>query len=709
MSLFTDSSIAGMEMAWKNGYSNLENPDKVIGVKGYEYIEDIERDAKYSSCINTRIQAVVGKGWKIVPHYTNEGGQKKVSSKDQMIADFIRDQLSGIPVFETDIIAFFDHIGKGFSLSEINYKRINKGRWIGKIGLRNIRKRPAKYFSFKFDKYGNFTPIQVDPTRIELDLNKFIHFINGLDDENPYGESVASKCAFWIWLKKNIVKFWAIHAEKYGSPMSKVEIPKNTTPGSAEDIKANEILEALRTASGIKVPKGFDIGLLEATRSGEVGYEAFRKACNDEIATIILGQPLTSGEGTKGFGTHALGSVHAGVLNAYTLFDVIISSAAINMQLIRRLVDYNFDTEHYPSFAWKSFDMSSMITLAQNLHNLVESGLRISAKDIYEKTGLRVPEKDEEVLKIAGKIDSIAAPKGQDNRAKMNADRFSSDEIDALAQQNITFINENEIIVQKYIKFLAGEFSKIAEMLRGLKQFKIEEETATKNQIESLILDELSEVLILADLQGKRHAKQIIGLSNTFADDPEVLYEPFAKIIEQYLLENVVTREEFEQMSQEMRRQAFTIAGEQSTLVLQKVKDAFSDSIKAGGNWVDLVKDINKIFDTSGLTRLKSYHLENVVRTNLQTIYSRAREEIFSQLSETEFPNKTVLAVLDKRTRPSHAKLHMFTKPVSDPIWQTLKTPFDYNCRCAVIRTHKSITVNVTEGAPDLSELGFVK
>lgn len=36
----------------------------------------------------------------------------------------------------------------------------------------------------------------------------------------------------------------------------------------------------------------------------------------------------------------------------------------------------------------------------------------------------------------------------------------------------------------------------------------------------------------------------------------------------------------------------------------------------------------------------------------------------------------------DERVRPSHRRLHGFTAPKDDPIWQKLRPPIDYNCRC---------------------------
>lgn len=710
MSLFNESAIASMEMKFKQGISCYENPDKVISLKGMEYIEEIERDTKYSSCLNTRIQAVIGKGWKIIPHSRKHNGKQIISTRDQEIADFIRDQLYSIPVFETDVIAFFDHISKGFSLSEINYKRIVKGHWQGKIGLKNIRKKQAKLFTFKFDDLGYYIPVQVNPTRKELDPEKFIHFINGLDDENPWGESVGSKVAFWVWVKKNGIKFWSIYTERFGMPMKSIEIPNNVTPGSAIDQKADELLEAFETASGVKVPAGLKASLIEATRAGDGSYEAFRKACNDEIATLVLGQPLSTGEGTKGSGTHALGEVHAGVLNAYTLFDVIISSAAINNQLIRRLVDINFDTETYPVFEWNSFNMSMLVALAQNLHNLVDSGLRISAKDIYDKIGLSVPENEEEILKALSVIDQLEKPKGQD--LKIQNSQFAADPgINSLIKQNKDFIKQNDAIVDTYVKNLAAKYQKAADLLKKAKDFSDKTQARVKNFLQKEIEGDIYGFLMLGDLFGRKHARDLMSAAQSFAagttDIPED-YNALEAIFKAMLARDILTKDEFETLSQVMKRKAFTIASVQSDMLLAQVNEALARAVAEGSDWLVLRDGIDTIFDKAGMTRLKSYHLENVVRTNLQTVYSEARETIFSQLDIQEFPYRMVICVLDDRTRPSHARLHKFTRPANDPIWQILKTPFDYECRCTIVMIHQSITAEVTTTMPDLRDLRFI-
>ncbi|AII14804.1 phage Mu protein F-like protein [Campylobacter iguaniorum] len=65
----------------------------------------------------------------------------------------------------------------------------------------------------------------------------------------------------------------------------------------------------------------------------------------------------------------------------------------------------------------------------------------------------------------------------------------------------------------------------------------------------------------------------------------------------------------------------------------------------------------------------------------MRTAYAKARYE-----SQMESPHEyfRYTAVLDQRTRPSHAKLHGTVLPKNDPFWDTNYPPNGWNCRCKV-------------------------
>ncbi len=714
LEMLQNTAVANFETRFRKGLSQTENPDPLISRKGMEYIEGIEGDTHLSSVLDTRAQSVLAKGWRIRPHTTTHNGKQVITARDAEIRDFVEYCLKRIPSFDSDLRAMFDAVGKGFSISEKNLELLRKGKYKGKIALKNIRLKPAKNFSFEFDDYGNYKLIQVDPVRKELDLNKFIHFISGKDDENPYGESVSSKAAFWAWLKKNGAKFWAIYAERYGKPLSVVDVPENLEPGSQAYKKAEEVLTAMLQDEGILKPKNFEIKYLEAMRDGNVGFDSFIERCNKEMSKVGFGNTLTNEEGKRGQGSYALGSVHQETKNAYIMFDIIMSSSAINGQLIRWLVDLNYDTDYYPTFEWKTFDVNMLITIAQNIANLANAGLRIPVRSLYEAIGIDVPEADEECLKPTGIQPQQEKSKQLDNKAKSkmydndDLEQFIDDDIQPLIEQNENFVKEVDRTEAWYREQWAQIMDGVRELLSKQKKFDAE---ALKNYIDDALPEVIQQFLAISYLQGRSHASRQIELALSiakFADEKKVdVYKPFDQVLAEFLKKNVITRDEFDLLEQEFKRRAFTIAGVESVAILESVKAAIA---KVGDNgWPEVVKTIDLVFDNAGLSRLNPYHMNTVIRTNIQTMYSQGKEVLYSGMDTEEFPARMVVCVLDSRTRESHKAFHHFTYAADNPIWQKLRTPFDYNCRCTIILLHKSMKYSFSASVPDTTKLRFVK
>lgn len=419
-------TAAGRDILFKYGLSG-ENPDKLLATKGMTYIEEIERDTHLASVLATRRQKLIEKGWKIEPHVSPNG---KVTARNQHIADSVKwaiDNMTG--AFEKDVEGFLDALGKGFSISEIVYKPETRGPLADKVGLQCIRFKPAKYFAFEYGDHGHYDLRQIDPNPngTALPLSKFVHIINGLDDENPYGDSLSAKCAFWVWLKKNQAKFWAIFNERFGLPLTKVGIPRNAKPD--DQTKAESIITEIQTRAGIVVPEGFDIEFMEAIRRGDITYDNFIERCNKEISKLILGATLISEEGKRGQGSYAMSSTHSDVLESYTIFDSIMTQAAINEQLIKRLVDFNYITDHYPRFRWSGMSISALISFAQSLGILAASGMSIPISYIHELTGIPQARDGEPILAAAqGSAGGLSGP---DNRATNK--NFGEDVLDTFA------------------------------------------------------------------------------------------------------------------------------------------------------------------------------------------------------------------------------------------------------------------------------------
>lgn len=464
--------VVGRDLRYKYGLSN-ENPDDFIRRKGMAYLEELERDAHLASILQTRRQKLIEKGWKIVPHVSADGTVRK---RDQRIRDEVMWAIEAMQgAFEKDIEGMLDATGKGFSLSEINYQLADRGPLAGKITLASIRKKPAKYFSFKFDEYGHYTIRQIDPepNGIDLPREKFIHLIHGFDDENPYGDSLTSKCAFWVWLKKNQAKFWAIFNERFGMPLTKVEVPRNAKAEEKE--VAQDIIENVQTTAGIEVPEGFGVEFLEALRRGDITYDNFIERCNKEMSKLILGATLISEEGKRGQGSYALSTTHGSVLETYTVFDAITTQVAINEQLIRRLVNYNYDTDYYPRFQWSGMSVSSLISVAQALAQLAQSGMQIPISWIHEMTGIPPAREGEPVLSLAPPAAQGSALNlnGLDNRSAANFSLFPGVSFADLPDDVADEVTEADLLRRRYLREARSIQDRIVAVLEETAKKKV--------------------------------------------------------------------------------------------------------------------------------------------------------------------------------------------------------------------------------------------
>jgi len=455
--LWREFGRAGDDILNKYGLSG-ENPDSLIASKGMDHLDDIERDTHLSSCLATRRAKLIRKGYRIIPY--------SEKPRHTELADFVSwnlDNMAGS--FLKDLEAMLTAVGRGFSLTEINYQYVGwRNRQL--IGLESLRFKDPKLFSFKFDDFGHYKINQIDPDPggTELPTEKFIHIIMGPDDESPYGKAASAECAFWVWVKKNVAKFWAIFAEKFGMPLAQVTIPRNIEPGSDEYDKIEDILEGIQEETGIRVPEGFEVKFLEAMRNGEAGYERFIEICNKEISKRIFGATLIAEEGKRGQGSYALGQEHSEIFEEYVTFDAAVLEAAINEQLIKRLIDYNWDTTEYPRFEFIEFSPGIFITFSQSIQNLVNTGLKIGEDWVYDKLRIPKPREGEKTLEVAKP--QVQPNQGIDNKIKMS---------DVIEEMRATFAEDtqaNEIfknvdrISERYRDLMAGEFDKLADMIK---------------------------------------------------------------------------------------------------------------------------------------------------------------------------------------------------------------------------------------------------
>lgn len=165
----------------------------------------------------------------------------------------------------------------------------------------------------------------------------FWHVATGAShDDEPYGLGLGHWLYWPVLFKKNGIKFWLTFLEKFGSPTALGRYDVGATPTEINRLLG--ALAAIQTDGGVVVPKGIEIELLEAARSGTADYKTLHDTMDETIAKIVLGQTMTSEDGSS----EAQANVHHDVRQDIIKADSDLISESFNRGPVRWLIENNF-------------------------------------------------------------------------------------------------------------------------------------------------------------------------------------------------------------------------------------------------------------------------------------------------------------------------------------------------------------------------------
>ncbi|PKN35641.1 MAG: hypothetical protein CVU61_02125 [Deltaproteobacteria bacterium HGW-Deltaproteobacteria-19] len=153
----------------------------------------------------------------------------------------------------------------------------------------------------------------------------------------------------------------------------------------------------------------------------------------------------------------------------------------------------------------------------------------------------------------------------------------------------------------------------------------------------------------------------------------------------------------WQEMWQEAHAKAFTVAKVTQLDILEDIRGAVQKALDEGTTLRDFQKNLTPILqakgwwgkqevpDLAGATQEVQLgsprRLKTIYRTNLQTSFMAGRWK--EQLENADDrPYLQYVAVMDRRTRPSHARLHGRVFRYDDPFWKAFYPPNGWGCRC---------------------------
>ena len=154
---------------------------------------------------------------------------------------------------------------------------------------------------------------------------------------------------------------------------------------------------------------------------------------------------------------------------------------------------------------------------------------------------------------------------------------------------------------------------------------------------------------------------------------------------------------DYDEIMHEAHSRAFTVAKIARIDLLSDIQTSLSEAYKKGqgfGEWRDSIKpvlakkgwlgDVSVTNPKTGEAKqiyVGSRRLKRIFETNMRVSVAKARYESQMGSAGEYFRYK---AVLDRRTRPGHAKLHGMILPKTHKFWEKNYPPNDWGCRCQV-------------------------
>lgn len=349
----------------------MQPADTVLNTRGggdLRLYEELLRDDQVKATWGQRQLAVTAAEWEV-----EAGGQSAV---DKAAADFLKEQLTSIR-FDRATTNMLYGVFYGYAVAECMWGRDGRHVTLDAIKVRNRRR-------FRFDGAGRLRLLTYsNPNGELLPDRKFWTFATGADhDDEPYGQGLGYWLYWPVFFKRNGLRLWLVFLEKFGQPTAMGTFPQSAT--AQQKKRLLQALEAIHSDSGVIVPDGMQIELIEAARSGTADYTELYDRMDRAIAKVILGHTGSS-ESTPGRlgGEDMAGDVRDDIVKA----DADVVCESFNQSVVRWLTEWNYPTARPPRVWRKMEEPEDLDKLAERDSRVALMGYRPTLKYIEEHYG----------------------------------------------------------------------------------------------------------------------------------------------------------------------------------------------------------------------------------------------------------------------------------------------------------------------------------
>lgn len=308
--------------------------------------EEMQTDPLVRSALIVKKLGALAVPWRIVPADKSADSDSRARFIEYMFAE-MDGSVTGI------LYDAMDALAKGYSILEKIFAT-DKREFPGMVRLHAVKPKNPAFFGFDVDEFLNISSLTLQvpgEAPKDLPIGKFIVFAYNSRYGQPAGEpDLRAAHRHWA-IKRELVKQWSEHLEKFASPTVMGKYKR----GLPED-QQSVLLDALDNAhrqSAMIFAEDIEVSLLNAPRDSQSPYAEAIDYHNREISRAILGQTLTT-EDSRRIGSLALGKVHLQVLVMQLAgLRRDLAERVMNEQIIRPLIETNFGPGRYPVFEFE--------------------------------------------------------------------------------------------------------------------------------------------------------------------------------------------------------------------------------------------------------------------------------------------------------------------------------------------------------------------
>lgn len=416
-------------------------------------------------------------------------------------------------------------------------------------------------------------------------------------------------------------------------------MPQRVGKYSSYDIESRQLLtQALEQAGSapyIVIPKESEVETTNNTGSGNSGtsYNDFRKACNEEALITILGQTLTTVSGDKG--ARSLGEVHQDVAANKYKSDIRFVGGVLNHYLLPMLERRGFPVKGgkfvFPEDT-EPLTVSDIVQLSKII--------KIPTMFLHDKYGIPVPSKGDD---IAGAVE------------KPDPDKPDPDKSDPGAPEKVE--PEKEIEKPKKKKRLIDFFAYAPAKERGFGSHLM-----TLKDSESL------DDRVISRINGKETFD--IELFGYFATRLFDAVQTHMKLADASFVYGAMD----DAYKTAMEINIFHFSAAKTVAEITELNRLFRKS----KSFDEFYKEASKVTDVFNKTWMETEYDTALLVAESASNYWRLKKQ--AKL----FPYWQYTAVMDGKTRKSHAELHGVILPANDPLWKKIMPPLGWRCRCRI-------------------------